>query len=253
MIETTDQGLMVYRDPHLADPGGLVHGHFTRRGGVSTGKFSSLNVSEDVGDETEAVRENRRRIVDALGGGPLVMLRQVHGSEVLVWSRAKAPRTPLAADAVVTDEKGVLVSIQTADCQAVMLHDPIRQVVANVHAGWRGSVAGIIGNTIRTMTRSYRCRPEDIRAGVGPSLGPCCAEFVNYQNEIPESLWSYKDERHHFDFWRISEDQLLAQGLKQEHIGVSRLCTRCNKDLFFSYRRDKVTGRLANVIGLLRK
>lgn len=251
MIETCENGLVYYQYPHLIDQSGLFHGHFTRMGGVSQGPFTGLNVSVDIGDTEAHVMENRRRLGDLFKGSVLVGVKQVHGTDVLVWDKpGGAVGTPVAADAVVTREKGVLLLIQTADCQAVMLHDPVCGVIANIHAGWRGSVGNIIGKTIRTMISRFGCLPEDIRAGVGPSLGPYCAEFINYRNELPEQFWTYKDHRDHIDFWKISQDQLLAEGVIDENIVVSRLCTKCNKDLFFSYRRDKLTGRLANVIGL---
>jgi hypothetical protein len=250
MTDLWKQAMTVYRHPHFDQDKRLVHGHFTREGGVSAGPFASLNVSGGVGDEAGAVVENRRRIAACLGGGALLTLQQVHGTEVLVWTGNRVPEEPVAADAVITDEPGILLTIQTADCQAVMVHDPVRQVVGNIHAGWRGSVGNIIGKTIAVMIRRFGCNPADLRAGIGPSLGPCCAEFVNYKTELPETFWAFKDQRDHVDFWRISETQLKNEGLRPEHIAVSGLCTKCNKDLFFSYRRDKVTGRLAHVIGL---
>ncbi|MBU1170778.1 MAG: peptidoglycan editing factor PgeF [Proteobacteria bacterium] len=251
MIETRTKGLVYYQYPHLKGQTGLFHGHFTRMGGVSEGLFSALNVSGDMGDRGSHVRENRRRLTDLFTAGRLVSLKQVHGLDVALWSRDAVPQDgPVEADAVLTDEKGVLLMIQTADCQAVMLHDPIRRVIGNIHSGWRGSIGNIIGKTIRAMVDRFGSSPGDILAGVGPSLGPCCAEFVNYREELPERYWMYKDNKDHVDFWALSRDQLMAEGLAQGNIVLSRLCTRCNKDLFFSYRRDKLTGRLANVIGL---
>ena len=87
-------------------------------------------------------------------------------------------------------------------------------------------------------------------AGVGPSLGPCCSEFVHYQKEIPESLWSYRVSENHFDFWAISQAQLVRAGLCPAHIEISRICTRCRRDLFFSYRAAHTTGRFAAIVGM---
>jgi YfiH family protein len=143
-----------------------------------------------------------------------------------------------------------LLTILVADCQPVMLYDPVRAVVANIHSGWRGSIADIIGRTVAVMKERFACRPAEIIAGIGPSLGPCCAEFVNYRQEIPEALWSYQVSDNHFDFWALSRDQLVWAGLLPEHIETGGICTRCHSDLFFSYRAAQQTGRMAAVIGL---
>jgi hypothetical protein len=133
----------------------------------------------------------------------------------------------------------------------VLLFDPIRGAVANIHSGWRGSIDNIIGETVKEMRLRFGCRPRDLMAGIGPSLGPCCAEFLNFRREIPAALWRYRINATHFDFWAMSRDQLLGAGLKEGHIEQSRLCTRCRTDLFFSYRAAKETGRFASVIGLI--
>jgi hypothetical protein len=123
-------------------------------------------------------------------------------------------------------------------------------VVANIHSGWRGSIGNIIGCTLQKMTAAFGTSAGDLVAGIGPSLGPCCAEFVHYRKEIPRSLWSYKNTDHHFNFWAISHDQLCEAGVSTEHIFASKLCTRCHTDRFFSYRGEGTTGRFAAVIGL---
>jgi copper oxidase (laccase) domain-containing protein len=128
--------------------------------------------------------------------------------------------------------------------------DPIRQVVANVHSGWRGSIINIIGRTVNAMEKHFGCDPAQIQAGIGPSLGPCCAEFVNYETEIPEKFWHHKDAGHHFDFWSISQDQLMDAGVLKANIENCQICTKCHTDLFFSYRGEGTTGRFASVIGL---
>jgi copper oxidase (laccase) domain-containing protein len=100
------------------------------------------------------------------------------------------------------------------------------------------------------MQQHFGCHPGAILAGIGPSLGPCCAEFINYKAEIPKEFWCYKDPDDHFDFWAISSDQLLNAGVLAKHIESSQICTRCRTDEFFSYRAEKTTGRFAAVIGL---
>jgi copper oxidase (laccase) domain-containing protein len=122
-------------------------------------------------------------------------------------------------------------------------------VVANVHSGWRGSLKNIIGRTVNIMG-TLGVRPPDIIAGISPSLGPCCAEFMNYKQEIPKKFWVYKDGDDHFDFWSLSRDQLGNAGVLPENVCLSKMCTKCCTDLFYSYRGEKTTGRFAAVIGL---
>ena len=154
------------------------------------------------------------------------------------------------ADVLVTDRTGKFLVVQVADCQAILMYDPVRRVVANAHCGWRGSVADVAGRTVAALHAGFGCRPQDLLVGVGPSLGPCCAEFVNYREEIPSGLWGYRRDTVYFDFWAMTRDQLIAAGVRAEHIETSRLCTRCNTDRFFSYRGEKRTGRFPAVIGL---
>lgn len=248
-----DNGLVWYRFEHLAAFPQLQHGLTTRRGGDSRPPFDTLNLSVSVGDVPARVTANRRRVQKRFPGTRAVFLRQVHGCHVAVLDGADMPgngRLPGEADAVVSRRPGHVLTILVADCQAVMLFDPVREVIANIHAGWRGSVANIIGRTVAVMVRRFGCRPEDIRAGVGPSLGPCCAEFIHYRREIPETLWSYRVARHHFDFWALSRDQLRAAGLRSGHIAIGGICTRCRSDLFFSYRAANRTGRMGACIAL---
>lgn len=227
-----------------------VHGVFARHGGVSPPPCESLNVSFGVGDEEARVAENRRRIKAALGLPRLVAARQVHGDRVAVVAETPATDTELAdCDALVTNQPGVGLLIQQADCQAILLHDPARQVVANIHSGWRGSVHNIIAKTVAALVAHYRCRPEDLRAAISPSLGPCCAEFVNYRRELPVAFQAHRQGERHFDFWAISRAQLIEAGMRPEHIETAALCTRCQAD-YFSYRREHITGRHASVIAL---
>ena len=111
-------------------------------------------------------------------------------------------------------------------------------------------MANIVAHTLAAMTETFGCQPKEILAGIGPSLGPCCAEFRHYRQEIPAPLWRYGDRRHLFDFWALSRDQLVAAGVAPAHVEVSGLCTRCRTDRFFSYRAEGVTGRLAAAIAL---
>ena len=187
----------------------------------------------------------------------LVFLNQVHGKDVAVIKTDRdlqhAVKSPPTADAVITQIPAAGLAIQAADCQAVMLCDPVRGVAANIHSGWRGSISNIIGACIHTMKQEFSVNPANLSVGIGPSLGPCCAEFVHYREEIPESFWKYKDDKDRFDFWQISRDQLQAAGVKPENIECAHMCTKCNPHLFYSYRSEGSTGRFAAVVGLKRE
>jgi YfiH family protein len=252
LIRAEREGLVAWQFEHLASFEGLCHGVFTRQGGVSRGPFVSLNTSFSCGDQPDSVRRNRARIARWAGLTETVYLNQVHGDDVLVIKRdaPSAEQGPATADAVVTDLCNRLLIIQVADCQAILLFDPVRRVIGNVHSGWRSSVSNILGKTVAVLTQRFGCRPADMRAGIAPSLGPCCAEFVHYRRELPPALWPYKDQRDRFDFWAISRDQLLAAGLRPDAIVSSGVCTRCHTEQFYSYRASRRTGRFAVVIGL---
>ncbi len=255
MMELIEKnGIPIFIFPELARFAGIRHGIFTRKGGSSKSPFNSLNIGLSVGDNISDVKSNRVLISELLEAGNMVFLKQVHGDNIITLSRRSGckinTKRPFVGDAVITDIKKIFLVIQTADCQSIIIYDPVRQVVANVHSGWQGSLKNIAGRVIKKMNRIFRCRPSDVIVCIGPSLGPCCAEFINYKNEIHQNYWKYRDRINLFNFWSISADQLAAEGVLRENIFSSNICTKCNPDLFFSYRKETITGRFASVIGL---
>jgi len=256
LILATQNGTSFYQFENLAACQGVDHRIFTRNNGHSPPPFASLNVTFGIGDEADNVRRNRDIICRSMAAAEIVFARQVHGSKIAVLTEENRGRgnhpvdEPFTADAMVTDLPQKYLVIQVADCQSVLMYEPLRRVIANVHSGWRGSIQNIIGRTVEMMKQHFDCSPGLIQAGIGPSLGPCCAEFINYKDEIPKAHWSYKDSNDHFDFWSISRDQLLHAGVPAKNIELSRICTRCRTREFFSYRAEKKTGRFAAVIGL---
>jgi YfiH family protein len=245
-------GPKYYCSPLLSALPGVVHGFFSRQGGVSLGAYASLNVSHAVGDQRELVEQNQRLIQQALDLKVLAGAVQVHGDRAaVITSTRQAQLEDLpAVDILVTTVPGLGLLIKQADCQAVMLYDPVKRVVANVHCGWRGQLQNILQESVSLLQNRFGSRPSDLYAAVGPSLGPCCAEFRNFPQEFPHFLWSYQVRPTYFDLWRLSRDQLVAAGLQPEHLDFARLCTRCGTGDFFSYRRDRVTGRQGAVIAL---
>ncbi|MBS0014445.1 MAG: laccase domain-containing protein [Desulfobacterales bacterium] len=252
MFFTRHQGLTYACFSNLSACPDVFHAIFTRL------DHGSPPISEETDFSTEdSTRENRSRAARCTGAADLVFLSQVHGTAVSVISSPadfhEAVANPPEADAAISCLAGAGLAVRTADCQAVLLHDPVCRTTAAIHSGWRGSIADIIGRCIHAMKQKLGTDPANLVAGIGPSLGPCCAEFVHYETEIPEKFWKYKDAQHRFDFWQISMDQLRAAGVRESQIELSHICTRCNPRLFFSYRGEKTTGRMAAVIGLKKE
>ncbi len=232
----------------------VPHGMFNALGGVSNPPFASLNLSFSVGDTPENVRTNRSVAQQSLGLTRLISVKQVHNDSILLAEEHHIGTEPEGYDAIISTLPGTGLLIQQADCQAVLLWAPQPQVVAAIHCGWRGSVLGIIGKTIDCMQQEYGVAPETIRAVISPSLGPCCAEFVNYRQELPTWMHDFQTSPNHFDFWAISRQQLMQAGISPQHIDTAGLCTKCN-DSYFSYRRavhnsGGITGRNGSIIGL---
>jgi len=245
-------GIPVFQSEILGAFKEISHGFTGRNGGVSAAPYESLNVGIAVGDFEGNVRQNRSLISGISCADRSVYLTQVHGSDILIINRDDAIpiHDSVKADAVITDSIGLALVIQTADCQAVLLYDPVKKVAGAVHSGWKGNVLDILGKTVKKMNDAFGSDSSDIRAAIGPSLGPCCAEFVNFRNELPEELWEYGDEKHHFKFWEISKKQLIDAGLLAANILISGVCTKCCQELFFSYRGSKITGRMAGFISI---
>jgi hypothetical protein len=238
---------------------GIVHGIFTKSGQAGLTAFDFLKNGKNFQGKPGIMTDQGEDILKKIQSASLVFLNQVHGDRIAVLKkddpdvseRFQPGTKAFRADGVITDIKEVFLVIQVADCQAVILYDPQKQVIANVHSGWRGSVKNIIGKCLDKMILEFGCDPESIMAGISPSLGPCCSEFVNYRDEIPKNLWAYKIMgRDYFDFWKISIDQLMEKGVKKDHIENVEICTKCHTNLFYSFRKDKTISRFACVISM---
>lgn len=231
------------------------YGFFSCSGGASVGKYASLNVGLHVGDEEFAVYANRKIIKTKMGAATLLSARQIHGTKIHIQGETLTQDLEVSGcDALITARKGVALMVQHADCQAVLLYDSVAGVIAAVHNGWRGSVQNILAEVVAVMVRDYLSRPENIQAAVGPSLGPCCAEFRNYKSELPGEFSRFMTRKNYFDFWEISREQLMEEGVQAKHIIITGQCTRCSTE-YFSYRKavqtgDGVTGRNGSVIVL---
>ena len=232
----------------------VCHGFSTRRGGVSKGHLSSLNLRGSVpsGDDPEAVLENYRRFCGAIGVEPctVVLSKQVHETTVRICTEADAGKglfseRDYTADALITNVPNLPLTVFSADCGIILLYDPIRRAIGAVHAGWRGCAAGIVEKTVRTMAEAYGSRPGDLLAAVGPCIGQCCFET---DGDVPDAMRAalgddaepyleYRGPKWHVDLAGLNRQWLLRAGLAPEHIDTCGLCTACRPDLFWSHRK----------------
>src|SRR6185437_4394547 len=188
-------------------------------------------------------------------------VKQVHGTEALVVDRTVTSTDRFVGgwDALVTDQPGVMVAVRTADCVPILMHDPKRRVVAAVHAGWRGAVAGIVPKTLALLESRFGSRLEHVRISIGPSAGVCCYEvdepvldhlcqgFPDWDKVVR----TRGDGKANLDLKALVKEQAQALGAAPKSITTVNLCTICHEDLFFSYRRErKVNGTMVSAIGL---
>ncbi|HET6208386.1 MAG TPA: peptidoglycan editing factor PgeF [Terracidiphilus sp.] len=272
----------------------LWHGFSTRRGGVSRaycpeGAAGELNLGFTADDDRANVLRNRRLLAEAVTGSagtPLVTVRQIHSSVLVMTGRDFGPcreSSPCKGDGLMTSEPGVLLGIQTADCIPVLVADRRRRVVAAFHAGWRGTVKRIVENGIGRMRMEFGSRPEDLVAAIGPGIGACCyavgeevlSEFesqFNYGVELfrevydtdpvrakyPMLFMTQRAPGHspmgpglHLDLVEANRRQLLAAGVAADVIEVVGACTNCHPEMFFSHRASRGhSGRMMSVIGI---
>lgn len=236
----------------LADIPRLKHAIFLRCGGYSKSPYSSLNTSPYVGDDPIAVQRNLERVHHHFSShlppfNRLIAAKACHGKNVTIVDQHTPSIVP-DSDGLICQNRGQILLTTHADCQVALMYDPKHQVIANVHAGWRGNVLNIYAETISQMQRQFGSKPSELLVGITPSLGPEEAEFVNYQTEFPEELWQFQIKPTYFDLWAIARHQLQMAGVLPHHIEIPNYSNYANSRDFFSYRRDKVTGRHAACI-----
>lgn len=221
----------------------LKHAVFLRHGGVSTGAFGSLNFGVMQGDDFLCVAENCKRAMSIFPDGELVSANQVHGAVLHVVKGSNT--TQEKCDALLTQEKNKALMIKYADCQATIFFDPQKKILANVHCGWRGNVQNIYAVTIEAF-KSLGSNPADLLVCISPSLGPLRSEFVNYRTELPSHFLEFQWKDTYFNLWEISRMQLVQAGILPAHIECAEICTYDNPEDYFSYRREKASGRHAS-------
>ena len=232
---------------------GATHAFSTRKGGVSTSPWDTLNLGLDLGDDPAAVLENHRRFFHICGAdvSRAVLSKQVHETTVRLCTSSDAGKglfrdRDYTADALITNEPNLPLTVFSADCSVILLHDPIRNAIGAVHAGWRGCAAGILEKTVRAMTESFGSRPEDLLAAIGPCIGQCCFETDHDVSDamvaaLGEETAAPYLERHgakwQVDLAGLNRQWLLRAGLIPEHIDTCTLCTACHPEWFWSHRK----------------
>lgn len=240
--------------PALEKSGLVSHGFSTRLGGVSEGKFSTMNFTFTRGDDPEHVRENYRRMAAVLDVDleRMVLSYQTHTTHVRVVTEEDAGKGVIRerdyrdVDGLVTNVPGITLVTFFADCVPLYILDPVHKAVGMSHSGWRGT-AGRMGRvTLDVMSREYGTRPEDVTVCIGPSIcqdcfevGPEVAEAFDeaFGLSCREQLYYPKENgKYQLDLWRANEIIFREAGVKEENIHTTDICTHCNPDLLFSHR-----------------
>ena len=296
MIAQQQETTRYLRFHHISQFPNVIHGIFTRQGGHSLPPYRSLNTLGSLrgGDDIDTVIQNRELALHSLelDEYPCCTLWNVHGAEVHVpdmqnnWRGDWANRSYYdrkwtaeeihKGDALITNQRGVALALSFADCVPIVFYDPVQQVIGIAHGGWRGTARGVVVATVDAMRERFQSHPNDILAGIGPAIGPCCYEvseqvrqlFLGIQQfDTMLTQEQYRDtvretatfstrqlvdrESLRLDLWETNRKQLLFAGLTQEHIEVSGVCTSCHVDQFFSHRAEhSKTGRFPVIIAL---
>lgn len=249
-------GKISFLQPQLPS-GALTVGFSTRNGGVSRPPYNSLNLGLGTDDLQANVEGNRSNLTRSFGIEPhqLLTVKQVHGRDILLLDDANPDLSHfmvVEADAIVSDQPGIMIGILTADCYPVLIWHAERPLAAAIHAGWRGAANGLIGKTVATLTSHFQCPTDQLYAAIGPGIGA-----HNYEVDRPvrdafrqgSGFWKEISRETKLGHWQVDlalscRLQLEQAGLNPQRIEVSPNCTCCHPELFFSHRRDNgVTGR----------
>jgi YfiH family protein len=243
-------------------PVSFRHGFSTRAGGVSPAPYHSLNLGSKWGDSPENVVENRRRLLLASGARTMYRVCQKHSARVVRVAAGDDPETVkgMEADGLCSDQAGLGLSVHVADCVPVLIADPRTGACAALHAGWRGTVAGVATAGVKALAEGFGCHPEDLRVALGPCIGPCCFDVGAEVVAAFETAWpgaraagivvETAGFQPRIDLRRCLRLQFQAAGVLPEHIDASADCTYCDPaGRFYSFRHSgRLTGQLVGFI-----
>jgi YfiH family protein len=252
------QGTVLLRADAI-DRLGVAHAFTTRIGGASRPPFDSLNLGRAVGDDADAVQQNRTRALRAIGRSleEHVEASQVHGADAAVVDRRDRGRKLPNVDILLTGDRAVTLAIHCADCVPVLLVDPVAGAIGAVHTGWRGTALGAAAAGVRAMQHAFGTLPRDVVAAIGPSIGPRRYEVDEpVVDRFRDYSWRdailapSRDGHWWLNLWGANRRQLEDAGVPPTQIWVAEMCTYEHAALFFSHRRDRRTGRMASLISL---
>ncbi len=287
---TSPGGVEVLAAANLSGVEWLVHGFSTRQEGVSSAYGGrALNLGPTHEDSPENVNRNRELFINKLGAldanarpWPLVTVKQIHSA--IIHRIHQPPSRPLSGDGLITSEPGILLGIKTADCLPVLVVDPHRRAIGAFHAGWRGTARRIVEKGVGEMRKHFGSDPAQLLAAIGPGIGSCCYEIGDEVEREFESQFTYWQElfedvfdsqtlrarypllflnqrapghgdpalTRHLNLAKANLRQLRDAGVPEKNISNLNLCTSCRTDLFFSYRKEHVAGRMMAVVGIRR-
>ena len=264
-----NKGVTFLTYPAFEDMDWLVHGFSTRLGGVSQGIYSSMNLSFTRGDEESCVRENYRRISQAMGFdmNSIVTSDQTHTNNVRKITekdRGKGivvPRDYTDTDGMITNVRGLVLATFYADCVPLYFADPVHYAVGLSHSGWRGTVRKIGAVTIKKMAEEYGSDPKDIKAAIGPSICQECYEVSedvieefkeSFDRKHWEKLFYKKDNgKYQLNLWMANRIILVEAGIPEANISMPNICTCCNPEFLFSHRASHgKRGNLGAFLGI---
>jgi YfiH family protein len=255
----TKQGLRFYQfDIFNEQP--LFHAILTRQGGFSKPPFDSLNTGGTVGDAPDAVIHNHKKIYETFGFDYYSRLDvwQVHGTQIICGDKPRDPHQPhIKADGILTDKPDITLFMRFADCVPILLFDPVKKAIGVVHAGWQGTCQKIAQHAVVKMGLCFGSKPEDILAGIGPSICQACYEvgqdvhqaFIENFGKAGQGFFKNINGRTFLDLWKANEVVLRASGVQQ--IETAQICTACHLEDWFSYRAENgKTGRFGVLMKL---
>jgi YfiH family protein len=230
VLELIAQGLSVYFS--------------TRKGGVSSPPYDSLNLGLGTGDREASVRRNRRLLLEAAGVSArrLARAEQVHGSSIAIVSRGGIQRN---VDGLITDKRGLTLVISTADCYPVIIYSPSERVLAALHVGRAGAAGGIIPRALDMLATEFRMHARNTIAVIGPGIcRKCYAVWKRSASRFPAEYMHERNGKRYLDLRSFCIDSLVRGGLRKANIYHSGYCTSCEPEYFYSHRRDHaITGR----------
>ncbi len=243
--------LEFYTSTNLANVGFTKHFFSTRIGGISTGAYESLNLGVYTNDKDENIQYNLDKIFSSakMHSDKITYLRQVHSDKFFVVNKDNyMDIRGQNGDALITSDKGIAIGVFTADCVPLILIDTYNKIVAVVHSGWKGTALNIVGKVLKYMKINMGTDPRSVVAAVGPSIGPCCFEVGLEVAEKFKFVYEYENKLY-FDLWKENIKQIADFGVSEDRISSSMICTSCNNNIVYSYRKEfGNTGRLGTFV-----